>query len=115
MSVGSMRKILVSICAIVFGFLAWYFAFFIFYESWVPYYYEEYLSHIFVGVSLFIVLFPLFPAQLNLNNKTKIGYYRAYTCFGLFVLLLCIAITVYMLSTGYWLDNDSGIYKVGAA
>ncbi|ACR13553.1 conserved hypothetical protein [Teredinibacter turnerae T7901] len=81
----------------------------------MPYYYEDYLSHIYIGISLVLVVSPLFLAHYKFKGDSKIGYYRAYTWFGLFVVLLFIGITVYMFSTGFLFNNGSGVYKVGNA
>ncbi len=112
---NSMKKISLSTCVIISALIAWYFTFSIFYESWVPYYYEDYLSHIYIGISLVLIVSPLFLAHYKLKGESKIGYYRAYTWFGLFALLIFIGITVYMLSIGFWFGNGSGVYKVGKA
>ncbi len=112
---NSMRKILLPTCVIISALIGWYFTFSIFYESWVPYYYEDYLSHIYIGISLVLVVSPLFLAHYKFKEDSKIGYYRAYTWFGLFVVLLFIGITVYMFSTGFLFNNGPGVYKVGNA
>ena len=112
---NSMRKILLPTCLITSALIAWYFTFSIFYESWVPYYYEEYLSHIYIGVSLVLIVLPLFLAHYKFKGESKIGYYRAYTWFGVFVVLLLIVITIYMFTTGFWFSSGSGVYSIGNA
>jgi len=109
---SSMRKILVAFSSIILGFLAWYFAFMTFYESWIPYYYEDYLSHIFMAGSLAILVLPLCLAHCKFKGSPKLGYYRSFTWFGLMLFALFLLVTVYMFSTGIWFGDGEGVYKI---
>lgn len=107
-----MRRIFIAFSAFLLGFLAWYFAFVTFYESWIPYYYENYLSYIFMASSLAILVFPLCLAHCKFKGFSKLGYYRSYTWFGLIVFTIFVLIAVYMFSTGIWFGDGEGVYKI---
>lgn len=112
MMMSSMRRILIGITAIALGFLAWYFTFMTFYESWIPYYYEEYLSYIFMAGSWFILVLPLCLAHFKFKGSSRLGYYRSFTWLGLLIFAIFALITVYMFSTGFWFGNGEWVYKI---
>lgn len=107
-----MRRVLIPTFIFILVFMTWCFTFSVFYESWVPYYYEDYLSHIFGVVSALFVVLPLVLAQAKSKKGIRLGYYRSFTWAGLFLLVLFLVITVYMLSTSFWFGSGEGIYQI---
>ena len=107
-----MRRVLIPTSIFVLVFLTWFFTFSVFYESWVPYYYEDYLSHIFGSVSALIVVVPLALAQAKFKKGIRLGYYRSFTWVGLFLLVLFLAIAVYMFSTSFWFESGENMYQI---
>lgn len=110
-----MRRNLVPTATFILGFMAWCFTFSAFYEAWIPYYYEDYLSLIFGVASGLIVVLPLLLAQYKYKAGFRLGYYRSFTWVGLFLFSLFLVISVYLFSTGFWFGNGEGFYKISPA
>lgn len=111
-SMINMKKLVLFVGMIILGQVSIYVTFFAFYESWFPYYWSKYLPYTLplMGLVTLIIPFPL--ARFRPTEKSlRVGYYLSFIFFNLLVLVSCVAVFVYMLSTGFCI-NESGVYKI---
>ena len=88
------------------GLASYYLTFCAFSESWVPYYYEDYLSAIFMIGLLLLIVLPVAIAQFKRSSSERIGIYKSIIAVNIFAVVSCIAISFCMLSNGIFIGGS---------
>ncbi len=101
------------------GLVAWYITYGVVYESWVPYYYEDYLVHIFLAGVFILLLAPVILYLIgkvlvkgNDQNKSP-SYFSAVVKINMFAVVILMGIFVCNLNNSIFpSDLDSGYYQI---
>ncbi|OZG69925.1 hypothetical protein BTA51_28655 [Hahella sp. CCB-MM4] len=99
--------LLISIAAVA----SYYFLFMAFYESWFPYYYEEYIPTIFLVGLLSIIALPVLTSLIKRSSIGSLGYFRSVIWVNSAIVAICALAFLYMLSNGVFLSSP-GVYPV---
>ncbi|AFU99910.1 hypothetical protein [Simiduia agarivorans] len=107
-----MKRIFLGLLITMAALTSYYAVFMLFYDSWFPYYYEEYLPTIFVVGLMTIVILPVPVSLLKTSDSDRMGYYRSVVWFNAAIIAICIVVFLYMLSNGVFLSSP-GVYQIG--
>lgn len=115
-------KIFFLVLAVLCGLATYYVTFMAFWESWFPYYYEDYISYYFLGGVALIAVLPLLVASIKFKffRSSKTIKFKALlykSVLGVNVVVVVVAVSVltfaYMFSNGVWLTGpDITTYKI---
>jgi hypothetical protein len=105
-------KIFVLLLAVLCGLASYYVTFMAFWDSWFPYYYEDYISYYFLGGVALIAVLPLLVASIKFKffpssetAKFRALLYKSVLGVNFVVVVVSVLTFAYMLSNGIWLNG----------
>ena len=113
-------KIFFLVLAVLCGLASYYVTFMAFWESWFPYYYEDYISYYFLGGIALIAVLPLLVSSIKFKffrssktTKFKALLYKSVLGINVVVVAVSVLTFAYMLSNGIWSTGpDITTYKI---
>jgi len=115
-----MKKVVLGGLAFILAQMAYFVTFSAFYESWFPYYYEDYLTYIYLGGALMLLLVPVIWTFIlkhqtaSQNSRPYLpSFYSAVIRTSCIAAVVCIIIFIYMLSNSTYIGGSGAtVHKI---
>ncbi|PHS65930.1 MAG: hypothetical protein COB09_00175 [Thalassobium sp.] len=112
-----MKRTVLSILVFLLGLMSYFITFNAFYESWFPYYYEDYIGLIFQAGAVLILISPCIVALIQKSKSAGLLaflplFHKATIIINLTVFVVCVITFLYMLSNGSFLSGAGGVYTI---
>ncbi|BDY04460.1 hypothetical protein F0521_15010 [Ferrimonas sp. YFM] len=115
-----MKKMVITVFTMFLGLAAYTVMFTVFYDSWFPYYYEDYISYFFVAGVILLLFMPVVIVMYKLRSiseNSSFSHFEYYCQSVIFVnavtLFLCFLTVIYMLNHGSFIGGPGqGSYEI---